>query len=275
MREGTQREPKGPDRPARRAGADRRPLSRYPDGRQRGGATPALRSTARSPAARRPRRDLATPPGPRAATSSAPRRSYRVPSTTGAAVTATPPTTVTPEALVPGPGLPARGQRLEARRRGRPSDRQAAAPSTTAWCGARSRALSEPGVAVFVAQAGEVARYSRITQGVGVNRVPALVVVRPKRLSGGDPAGDGELRLPRLAERRAGGAGRALLGQGQPPLQPGLGPAVTPRELPDYLRPVPGPGGGPRAPAIRARGRRCRGRQRGAPPAPRGGEARG
>jgi hypothetical protein len=49
------------------------------------------------------------------------------------------------------------------------------------------QALSEPGVAVFVADAGQVARYSRITQGVGVDRVPALVVVRPKRLSGGTP----------------------------------------------------------------------------------------
>ncbi len=96
-------------------------------------------------------------------------------------------TTVTPDALEPGPGLPS--------------------PVIKAWRGgdaivlliARNRAtddrlvrgsveaLSEPGVSVFVARAGKVARYSRITQGVGVERVPALVVIRPKRLSGGVP----------------------------------------------------------------------------------------
>jgi hypothetical protein len=43
------------------------------------------------------------------------------------------------------------------------------------------------GVAVFVVRANRIARYSRITQGVGVNRVPALVVVRPRRLSGSVP----------------------------------------------------------------------------------------
>jgi hypothetical protein len=118
-------------------------------------------------------------------------------STTGAAPTGpaaaataavTPlPATVTPEALVPGPGLPR--------------------PVITAWNhgdaivllvvrpkGTDDRlvrrsveSLSEPGVAVFVAPANRIARYSRITQGVGVSRVPALVVVRPKRLSGGTP----------------------------------------------------------------------------------------
>ena len=43
------------------------------------------------------------------------------------------------------------------------------------------------GVSVFTAPAKNVARYSRITQGVGVNRVPALVVVRPRHVSGGVP----------------------------------------------------------------------------------------
>jgi hypothetical protein len=36
---------------------------------------------------------------------------------------------------------------------------------------------------VFVSRAKDIARYSRITQGVGVDRVPALVVVRPRRES--------------------------------------------------------------------------------------------
>jgi hypothetical protein len=42
-------------------------------------------------------------------------------------------------------------------------------------------------LALFVTNAGRIARYSRITQGVNVNRVPALVVMRPRRLSHGTP----------------------------------------------------------------------------------------
>jgi hypothetical protein len=90
--------------------------------------------------------------------------------------------TVPPEALVPGPGLPR--------------------PVVAAWKGGNTVVLlvvrgsgiddrlvrgsveslsGEPNVSVFVTRAKDVARYSRITQGVGVNRVPALVVVRPRR----------------------------------------------------------------------------------------------
>lgn len=39
-----------------------------------------------------------------------------------------------------------------------------------------------PEAAVFIVPAGQISRYAAITEGVGVNRVPALVVVRPKRL---------------------------------------------------------------------------------------------
>jgi hypothetical protein len=42
-------------------------------------------------------------------------------------------------------------------------------------------------LAVFVTNAGQIARYARITEGVDVNRVPALIVVRPHRLSHGAP----------------------------------------------------------------------------------------
>jgi hypothetical protein len=42
-------------------------------------------------------------------------------------------------------------------------------------------------VALFVTNAGHIARYSRITQGVGVDRVPALIVLRPRRLAHGTP----------------------------------------------------------------------------------------
>jgi hypothetical protein len=96
--------------------------------------------------------------------------------------------TVAPEALIPGPGLPA--------------------PVINAWKSGDAVALlivrsggiddrlvrgsvqslsGESGVAVFVARAENVARYSRITQGVGVDRAPALVIVRPRRNSGSVP----------------------------------------------------------------------------------------
>lgn len=39
-----------------------------------------------------------------------------------------------------------------------------------------------PDVAVFVVAASKIARYAAITEGVGVSRVPALVVVTPKHL---------------------------------------------------------------------------------------------
>jgi hypothetical protein len=41
--------------------------------------------------------------------------------------------------------------------------------------------------AVFIVPAHGISRYAAITLGVDVNRVPALVVMRPKRLSGGIP----------------------------------------------------------------------------------------
>lgn len=40
-------------------------------------------------------------------------------------------------------------------------------------------------VATFVVPASQIARYAAIAQGVDVNRVPALVVLRPKRLDNG------------------------------------------------------------------------------------------
>lgn len=42
-----------------------------------------------------------------------------------------------------------------------------------------------PATEVFVTHAFGLARYSRIAQGVDVDRVPALIVLRPKRLSNG------------------------------------------------------------------------------------------
>lgn len=42
-------------------------------------------------------------------------------------------------------------------------------------------------VALFIVPARNIARYASITEGAGVNRVPALVVLRPKALSHGVP----------------------------------------------------------------------------------------
>lgn len=49
------------------------------------------------------------------------------------------------------------------------------------------RLRSRGDTAVFVVGAPQVADYSRITQGVEVDRTPALVVLQPRRLSDGAP----------------------------------------------------------------------------------------
>jgi hypothetical protein len=107
------------------------------------------------------------------------------PTAGGATSTLTPPTTsdtVSPDALVPGPGLPRRviaawksgdAVVLLVVRRGGIDDKLVRSS-------ARSLA-GRPGVALFVTNVGDVARYSRITQGVGLDHAPALVVVDPRR----------------------------------------------------------------------------------------------
>lgn len=52
---------------------------------------------------------------------------------------------------------------------------------------ATTRLTALRGVSVFVVPASRIARYAAIAQGVDVNRVPALVVMRPKRLDSGIP----------------------------------------------------------------------------------------
>lgn len=44
-----------------------------------------------------------------------------------------------------------------------------------------------PDVALFVTNAGHISRYSRIATGVNVDRVPALIVLRPRKLTQGTP----------------------------------------------------------------------------------------
>jgi hypothetical protein len=54
---------------------------------------------------------------------------------------------------------------------------------------ARSSLLLAPyrDVSLFIVPAKRIARYAAITVGLDVNRVPALVVMKPKKLSGGTP----------------------------------------------------------------------------------------
>src|SRR5436190_9908427 len=135
-----------------------------------------------------------TAASPTPATSSSPSAGTTAPVQVPGSAGATPPSTgstslspttsgtVSPEALVPGAGLPR--------------------PVVKAWKGGdavvllvvrgggiddklvrgSTRSLSgESGVALFVTRVGNVARYSRITQGVGLDHTPALVVVHPRR----------------------------------------------------------------------------------------------
>jgi hypothetical protein len=96
--------------------------------------------------------------------------------------------TVTPDALVPGRGLPE--EVVDAWKGG-----DAIALLIVRGGGIDDRLVrgsveslnGDPGVAVFVARAEHVARYSRITQGVGVSQAPALVIVRPRKESGSVP----------------------------------------------------------------------------------------
>jgi hypothetical protein len=108
-----------------------------------------------------------------------------VPGSAGAPVA---PGSVTEEALVPGPGLPAEvvsawqggdAVVLYIEKTGAVDDRLVRSSVATL--------TRRPGVSVFVAPAKDVADYSRITQPLSVNRVPALVVIRPKKVSGAAP----------------------------------------------------------------------------------------
>lgn len=101
---------------------------------------------------------------------------------------APPAASVSAEALEPGPGLPA--PVVKAWKSGDAVVLLVAKVSATDDRLVRASVeslSSRDGITVFVARADKVARYSRITQGVGVNRVPALVVVRPRSVSKGVP----------------------------------------------------------------------------------------
>jgi len=52
-----------------------------------------------------------------------------------------------------------------------------------------------PDVKLFVIKARQIARYAAVTVGLEVNRVPALIVLQPKKLSKGTPQGTVEYGL--------------------------------------------------------------------------------
>jgi hypothetical protein len=114
--------------------------------------------------------------------------SQSAPTSGATASSAAQPAAVPPGAFVPGRGLPR--PVVDAWKRGdaivllviRPAgiDDRLVRDSVESLSG-------DPGTAVFVAPANRIARYSRITQGVGVSQVPALVIVRPKRVTGSVP----------------------------------------------------------------------------------------
>lgn len=111
--------------------------------------------------------------------------SAAVPGATGVAPLAA---TVNPEALVPGPGLPA--PLIDAWKQGKAVVllvvRNHGIDDRMVSRSVRSLS-SDSQLSVFVVHANRVARYSRITQGVGVSQVPALVIVRPRKVSGSVP----------------------------------------------------------------------------------------
>jgi hypothetical protein len=107
---------------------------------------------------------------------------------TSAGAAAVPPVssgTVSPEALVPGPGLPRRvvaawkggdAVVLLVVRGGGIDDKLVR--------GSAESLKRRSDVSLFTVRVGDVARYSRIAQGVALDHAPALVVVRPRAQSG-------------------------------------------------------------------------------------------
>jgi hypothetical protein len=130
----------------------------------------------------------ATPTPPTGSASATLPGGTTAPSTGVSPAPAVTPATVDPQALIPGPGLPAPVVRawkggdaiVLLIARGSGTDDRLVRDSVEQLSG-------DTGTAVFVAPAEDIARYSRITQGANVTRVPALVVVRPRQVSGAAP----------------------------------------------------------------------------------------
>lgn len=124
-----------------------------------------------------------TPPPAGAAPSSAAPAAALTPTAAPSSAPSVATESVEPEALEPGPGMPP--EFAAAWDRGNAIVLLVVKPSARddqLILSAVAR-LSEPGTSVFVVPANKIARFSRVTQGAGVSRVPALVVIRPRRVS--------------------------------------------------------------------------------------------
>jgi hypothetical protein len=130
-----------------------------------------------------------TAPSAATGTTSPTTGSAAVPSATAPSAAASPAATTAPVGeFVAGPGLPAPVVKAYAddktvvlfvfRHRG--ADDSAVRASV-------ERLGGRGDLAVFVTRASHIARYARITEGVDVNRVPALIVLRPRHLAHGTP----------------------------------------------------------------------------------------
>jgi hypothetical protein len=112
-----------------------------------------------------------------------------LPATTGAVPAAAPPAGVATTSFTSGPGLPKSIVKAY-------DDNKAVALLITKHKGIDDKDLrheiskikGKNDVAVFTTEVFDVAKYSRIAQGVDLDRVPALVLIQPKKLAGkGNP----------------------------------------------------------------------------------------
>lgn len=128
-----------------------------------------------------------------AATAPAPTDTSTATAPTGTASTTSVPTgssaaVTVPAELVPGPGLPP--SLLSAYREGDAIVllvRRAGGIDDALVHSSVELLRGLPGVAVYVTKARHIARYAWMTQGVNVSDLPALVVLRPRRLTKGTP----------------------------------------------------------------------------------------
>jgi hypothetical protein len=96
--------------------------------------------------------------------------------------------TAVPTNLIPGPGLPQ--SLLHAYREGDAIAllvRRAGGIDDSLVRGSVEGLHALPDVAVYVTKAKGIARYAWLTQGVNVTDLPALVVLKPRKVSGGTP----------------------------------------------------------------------------------------
>jgi hypothetical protein len=169
--------------------------SATPPAAESGAAPTEATATGSAPATPAP---TTTPP----ATGTAPPATGAVPPATEAVPGAPAPSTVVEGEFASGPGLPKPVVRayddgkavvLFVLRRRNPERRPPSARSVDDRALRINAIVTElierfsDKVAVFMTSAKNVHRYARITEGVDLNRVPAMIVVRPRRFTEGTP----------------------------------------------------------------------------------------